>query len=208
MNTREAYAQLKRIGVPAIETAEAAALLRQSKSAASQTLARLAQSGLVTRVRSGTWWIDGPVQREKLAPFLCAPFPGYVSLASALRAHGMIEQIPSVTYVVTLGRSRRIPTSAGSFSLHYIDPVLFGGFEQRGGALVATPEKALFDLAYLAGGRSRLGVGVPELTLPRRFKKRELEQWVERIPSQRARTLTEARLAKLMKSARSSLSRQ
>jgi predicted transcriptional regulator of viral defense system len=198
MNTREAYSRLKRMGVPAIETAEAAALLRQSRSAASQTLARLAQSGLITRVRSGTWWIEGPVQREKLAPYLCAPFPGYVSLASALRVHGMIEQIPSVTYVVTLGRSRRIPTSAGTFSMHHIDPVLFGAFEQRGGALVATPEKALFDLAYLAGGRSRLGVGVPELTLPRRFKKRKLEHWVERIPSQRARTLTEGRLAKMM----------
>lgn len=202
MNASDAYAALKRLGIPVVETAEAAALLGLSKSAASQSLARLARSGLVTRVRSGSWWIDGPVQREKLAPYLAAPFPAYVSLATALRLHGMIEQIPSVTYVVSLGRSRRIPTSAGMFSIHHIDPVLFGGFESRAGTQIASPEKALFDIAYLAGGRSTLRAGVPELELPRRFRERELRRWVGRIPSQRARTLVEARLAKMLKSVR------
>jgi predicted transcriptional regulator of viral defense system len=199
MNARDAYALLRSARVPAIETGEAAALLRQTKSAASRTLSRLALAGLVTRVRSGTWWIDGEVQRERLASFLIAPYPGYVSLSTALWLHGMVEQIPSITYVVSLSRSRRIRTSVGTYSIHHIDPVLFGGFEGRHGAFVATPEKALFDIAYLAGGRGKLGASTPELELPRGFRERELRRWVKKIPSLRAKALVEKRLAKILK---------
>lgn len=57
-----------------------------------------------------------------------------------------------------------------------------------------SPEKALFDFAYLSAGRSRLFATLPELELPRGFRKSELRRWLERIPSPRSRTLTESRL--------------
>jgi predicted transcriptional regulator of viral defense system len=194
MTSGQAYAKLRGLGVPIVETAEAAALLRQSAFAASKTLARLAASGLVSRIRSGTWWIDGPVQPHRVAPHLTAPFPSYLSLHTALRLRGLIEQIPVIVYVVTLDRARLLRTSVGTFSLHHIRPELFGGFELLEGVPVASAEKALFDLAYLAGRRSKLKAGVPELELPRRFRRREIERWVARIPSQRARALTQRRI--------------
>jgi predicted transcriptional regulator of viral defense system len=201
MNSRDAYARLSKLGVPVFETAEAAALLGQSVQAASKTLARLAASGLVTRVRSGTWCIDDSLPPLRLAQYLAAPYPSYLSLYTALRLQGMVQQIPGITYVVTLGRSRFLRTRRGAFSLHHVAPGLFGGFVERDGVPIATAEKALFDIAYLAGGRSRLKVGVPELELPKSFRRRQLSHWLGRIPSKRGRSLVSARLSKMLKSA-------
>jgi hypothetical protein len=52
VNSREAYAKLRGLGVPVIETAEAAAVLRQSAFAASKTLSRLASSIAGSRIPS------------------------------------------------------------------------------------------------------------------------------------------------------------
>ena len=64
-----------------------------------------------------------------------------MSLYSALQYHGIIEQIPSVVYAVTTGRTQRIETPA------------------------ATPEKALVDTLYLRPARSNLFRKLPEAEL-------------------------------------------
>ena len=148
MNASDALARLISLGVPSLRTADAAAALGLSPSAASVALARLARAGLIKRVRSGTWWLgDGP-DPLRLPEFLTAPMPSYVSLLSALSIHGMIEQLPQVTYAVSLARTQVIKTSVGVVSVHHVDPELFGGFAMLPSKVkVATPEKALFDLA-------------------------------------------------------------
>jgi hypothetical protein len=106
-----------------------------------------------------------------------------------------VEQIPEVFYAVSLARTQRITTSAGAFSIHHVVPELFGGFEDsEGGVKMATAEKALFDLAYLSGGRSRLFTGVPEIEIPAAFRWREVRRWIGRVASSRARTLVVRRL--------------
>lgn len=158
-----ALARLLALGVPVVETADAAAALKQEPSATTRTLGRLADAGLIVRVRHGTWWVAPPVDPYRLPEYLTAPFDAYLSLQSALHVHGLIEQIPAVYYVVSLARTQRIPTTAGVYSVHHLAPELFGGFEQTpSGVKLATPEKALFDVAWLAGGRSRLFAGLPD----------------------------------------------
>lgn len=195
MNASDALARLSSLGVPSLRTADAAAALGLSPSGASVALARLARAGLIKRVRSGTWWLgDGP-DPLRLPEFLTAPLPSYVSLLSALSIHGMIEQLPQVTYAVSLARTQVIKTSVGVVSVHHVDAELFGGFVTLPSTVkLATPEKALFDLAYLSGGRSRRFAVLPELELPPRFKQSELRRWLARVPSLRARTLTSRRL--------------
>jgi predicted transcriptional regulator of viral defense system len=119
MNGREAYARLRRLGVPAIDTSDAAAALQQSTAAASMTLSRLVQAGLVAPVRHGQWWLDGPIDPYRLPEHLTAPLPSYVSLHTALHLRGLIEQIPEVFYAVSLARTQRITTRAGTFSIHH-----------------------------------------------------------------------------------------
>jgi predicted transcriptional regulator of viral defense system len=202
MNASDALARLRRLGVPAIETADAAAALGQSTFAASKTLSRLGESGLITPVRKGMWWVESPLDPYRLAAHLTAPLPSYVSLQTALHLRGMIEQIPTIVYVVSLARTESIVTSAGTFSVHHVAPQVFGGFDETAeGVRMATAEKALFDLAYLAGGRSRLFASLPELEVGRGFRWKELKRWRDRIPSDRRRLLVTRRLARFLSKA-------
>ncbi|HWP08016.1 MAG TPA: hypothetical protein VNN72_19865 [Polyangiaceae bacterium] len=199
MNGAEALAILRRLGVPALDTADAAAAFGLSTAAASQTLARLARAGLIRSVRHGTWWLEDRLDRLLLPEYLTAPLPSYVSLQTALHRRGLIEQIPEVIYVVSLARSARLRTKLGTFSIHHVAPEVFGGYEEtEHGVKLATAEKALFDFAYLSSGRTRLFTRLPELEVPRGFRRKELSRWLAKIPSVRSRTLTERKLDALL----------
>jgi predicted transcriptional regulator of viral defense system len=195
MNAAQALSRLRALGVPVIDTADAAAALELSASATTKTLSRLAHAGLITAVRQGTWWVEGEVDPYRLPEHLTAPLDSYLSLQTALHLHGMIEQIPSVLYAVSLARTQRIVTRVGTFSIHHIAPEVFGGYQETDrGAKLASPEKALFDFAYLSAGRSRLFTSLPELEVPRGFRRKELARWVTKISSERSRTITQRKL--------------
>ncbi len=199
MNAREAYGSLLRLGVPVVETADAAAALRQSTGAAAKTLSRLAQAGLIIQVRHGTWWLDGSLDPYRLPAYLTAPLDSYLSLHTALHLRGLVEQVPEVIYAASLARTQRIRTAAGVFSIHHLAPEVYGGYEERpNGVRLATAEKALFDLAYLSAGRSRLFTALPELELPRGFRHAELRRWLARISSPRSSTITLRKLEELL----------
>jgi predicted transcriptional regulator of viral defense system len=203
MNAREAYAILRRLAVPIIRTSDAATALDVALPAAAQTLAALAKSNLVTPIRQGVFWIDGDIDPDRVPEYLTAPLPSYLSVHTALHRRGMIEQIPEVLYAVTLARTKRVDTRVGAFSFHHVAPEVFGGFEElSNGVKLATAEKALFDFAYLSAGKSRLFVVLPELELPRKFRRAELERWVSKIPSERSRTITRRKLREFLMNAR------
>jgi hypothetical protein len=86
--------------------------------------------------------------------------------------------------------------------MHHLAPEVFGGYEEtKTGVKLATAEKALFDFAYLSAGRSRLFTALPELVLPRGFRRGELRHWIDRIPSERSRTITRRKLDALLAAA-------
>jgi predicted transcriptional regulator of viral defense system len=204
MRSREAYAALRGLGAEVIETSDAAAVLRQSASTAAKTLSRLAEAGLISLVRHGTWWLNGSIDLYRLPPYLTAPLESYVSLQTALHLRGMIEQVPETVYAVTLARTERIATTAGTVSVHHVAPEVFGGYEEtERGIKLATAEKALFDVAYLSAGRSRLFTALPELELPRGFRRAELQRWIGKISSERSRTITTRKLAAFLAAPRS-----
>ena len=191
MNAREALGRLRSLHVQAATTGDAAAVLGLSTEAASHTLRRLAASGLVTAVRRGLWVLSDRPDPLALAEYVTAPYPSYVSLQTALYRRGMITQIPSLIYLVSLARSARVQTKVGTYSVHHIRPELFGGFEHdpASGTKLALPEKALFDFLYLSPTRGRLFAALPELELPRGFHRSEARAWAGRIPSRRSRTI-------------------
>jgi predicted transcriptional regulator of viral defense system len=203
VNATTALSTLRKLGVPVIGTSDAAAVLGLRTAAASQTLTRLAEAGLLRRLCHGSWWLEESLDPLRLPEYLTAPYPAYVSLQTALHRRGLIEQIPEVTYAVSLARTQRILTTAGTVSVHQLAPEVYGGFEETAhGAKIATAEKALFDVAYLSAGRSRLFTSLPELELPPTFRRRELAHWLAKIPSVRARTITARKLDELLASDR------
>jgi hypothetical protein len=103
-----------------------------------------------------------------------------------------------VIYAVTLARPRRVRTPPGVVSFHRIPPALLAGFDvDRRGAKIATAEKALFDMLYLAPTRTRLFARLPEIELPRGFEWERLREWVSAVESASRRTFLAKALTEL-----------
>lgn len=195
----DAYASLLRMsaGEP-ISTSEAAARLRVSHSSASHTLGKLSDRGFAQRIRPGLWALgEAAPDRFAIVPSLTAPAPSYVSFASALNYYGLIDQLPRQTTVASTGRPHTIKTALGEYVVHRIPPELFDGWVNERGSPVAIPEKALFDLAYVAAVRGRPAFA-PELDLPPDFSASRFERWIESIGAARLRTLTRQELERLL----------
>ncbi len=200
MKATDAYAKLRRLGVDAITTADAAAVLGADSNTTNKTLTRLAAASLIVPLRRGLWALTASIDPLLLPDFLTAPCASYVSLQTALYHHGLIEQIPAVVYVVSLARSRRVRTSVATFSIHRIAPEVFGGFEVTdAGVKMASPEKALFDLFYLSATRNRELAKLPELEIPRAFDRRILAMWRARITSPLLQKIVNAHIARTFK---------
>jgi predicted transcriptional regulator of viral defense system len=199
MNQIEGLRRLQMLAAPAVETRDVAALLEVSTSNATAILRRLAHKGMIVHLSRGRWLVNVKIDRLALPELILAPYPAYISLQSALFQHGLIEQIPAVIYAVTPARPRRLRTPIATISFHRMPPELFQGFELSSGsdAKIATPEKALFDLLYLAPGRSRVFSKPPELTIPRRFKWQRLKEYTELVRSSGRRAYIAERIRAL-----------
>jgi predicted transcriptional regulator of viral defense system len=196
MSAASDLASLRAMGEPLVRTRDAAVRLGVTESAASHLLRRTANAGLIRPIRRGLWALDLDVDPMQLAPYLTAPYPSYVSLWSALHAHGMLSQIPRETHVVSLGRPGRIATSLGKVVVHQLAPDAFGGYETGRGIQLATPTKALFDLLYLSAANGRFR-SLPEIDLDRGYEPKEARSWVEKLPSARIRAIILKRLRAL-----------
>ena len=185
---------------PVFTTAQAAQAAGLALSNASRDLASLAKQGVIVRIRRGLWAVPG---HPDFSPYVVVPYlaggdeEGYVSLLSAMNLHGMIEQIPGRIQVVAR-RWRGIQTSpVGTFEFHRVSKALFGGYEPYGTAgrfLLATPEKAVFDLLYLSAQRGKRFAQLPEIELPPRFRRSEIRRWAKELssPAYRAAVMNRA----------------
>ena len=203
MNQIEALQRLQTLATPVVESRDVAALLQVSASNATTILRRLGAEGMIVHLSRGRWLVDKKMDRLALPELISAPHPAYISLQSALFHHGLIEQIPSVLYAVTLARPRQIRTPMGTISFHRMPPQIFTGFELSSGsdAKIATPEKALFDLLYLAPGRSRLFSKLPELSIPRGFHWPRLKKYIQQVNSSGRRTYIAERISAIRSAA-------
>ncbi len=156
MRSTALTALLQRHHIRIFTTRDLGLLAGVPPAAAAQSLHRLAADGLVARIKRGVWIHRAApgLHPFEAVPALSAPWPSYVSLHSALSAHGLIEEVPHVTRAVTSGLPRKYPGPLGDFQFHHLPNRLLWGFTRhRTGEAVyplAEPEKAFLDLAYLA----------------------------------------------------------
>ena len=202
MSASTDLANLRAMGRPLVTTRDAAVRLGRPESATSHLLRRLADAGVVRSVRRGLWAVEPDVDPMQVVPWVTAPYPSYVSLWSALHAHGMLSQIPRETHAVSLGRAQRVDTSLGVLVVRHIAPEVFGGYETSAdGIALATPAKAVFDLAYLSATHGRRFRHFPEVELGPGYHPRDARSWVSRIPSARLRAITLERIETIETSA-------
>jgi predicted transcriptional regulator of viral defense system len=190
MSAASDLASLRGMGRRLVTTRDAAVRLGHSTSAASHLLRRLADAGVVLAIRRGLWALEPNVDPMQLAVWATAPYPSYISLWSALHAHGMLAQIPRETHVVSVGRPQRIETALGILVVHRVAPEVFGGYEITNDVQLATPAKAVFDLAYLSASHGQRFRHLPELELGRGYRPQGVQLWVSKIKSTRLRAMT------------------
>jgi len=183
-----------------ITTREASQLTGLSIPAASMALGRLAAGGLSTPLKKGNWLLGVPSSKPgALVTAAAEPYQAYLSGWSALRLHDRIQQIPQKHFAMTLGRPGEMDIAGTQIALHTITPALFGGysFDSRVDGFVATPEKAVFDLAYLkAMNRSRVSASLPEADLSG-LQWNDVRHWVRLIPASRVREAVERNLDRM-----------
>jgi predicted transcriptional regulator of viral defense system len=210
MTQIEALAQIERLGLPLFETKDLAALLKVENSNANKIASRLAQTGLVIPIRRGRWALRSRLNKLAIPEHLTAPYPTYVSLQTALYHHGMISQIPAVTYAVSLARTKRYDTPIGTISIHHVEPEFFFGYEldESGMVKMAKPEKALVDVCYFSPTRSRLFQRLPEIEIPGRFSWNKTFAIASKIKSRPRRIFVERALESVRESSKNNKQRR
>lgn len=191
MQLINAYQLLKKTNRQVFHTGDVASILNITPGAASQISIRLRNQGFVVSLKKGLWCISEGIDPLFIAEELVAPFPSYLSCQTALYYHNMIDQIPSVIYSVTPGRTKTFKTTIGSYSFHHLDPSFFFGYDTIGKQQIkmASPEKALLDFFYLQPGKSPLFRALPELEIPPQFSWEKTWDMLDKIKHPRIKTL-------------------
>jgi predicted transcriptional regulator of viral defense system len=135
-------------------------------------LVRWVNAGKLIQLRRSLYALNRPFRKIEPHPFLLANRvrkASYVSLQSALSHYNMIPEYVPVVTSVTTGRPDRVRTELGTYTFRHVRKPLFGGFlsitvAPGQSAFLATPEKALLDLIYLAPGGD-LKASIDELRL-------------------------------------------
>ena len=121
----------------------------RQESSLFKVVQRLVKAGVLDRVERGKYIrADYSGSPFKLANFLYQP--SYVSFESALSFHGILSQFPAEITSVTTGLGKQKKFSGRVYGYYRIQPRLYWGYFKQEGYLMAEPEKAVLDQAYLA----------------------------------------------------------
>jgi predicted transcriptional regulator of viral defense system len=177
-----------------------------SLSAASNRLHRLVEDNFLTRITRGVWANTSHPHFHPLAcvPYLLGKEQGYVSFLTALNLHDVIWQIPKTIQVATTGRPRVLDSPVTRFEFLRLKPELMRSgiewSETHQPYLIATREKALFDVLYISTRKNRRFKKLPELDLiDSGFDRRKFEHLLRDSPLPvRIRSAMQARWQKLI----------
>lgn len=199
MNAIKFLSKIKASKLCLFHTREIAAMFDVSIHSAGKYLEALRAQNFVEKISRSRWAVIGPdFDLMQVAEFISAPNESYISLHTALFHYGMIAQVPSRIYSVTVDRSKVVKTPLGTFSFHHCDPKFFFGYEYIKPFLkIATPEKALVDYFYFAPTKSRQFTKLPELEFPNKFSWKKVDEYCDAVPSARNRSLVKSKIAGL-----------
>jgi predicted transcriptional regulator of viral defense system len=144
--------------LPVIETSTLRSWGEEPRALSVQ-LSRWVKAGKLVMLRRGVYMLPAALRRstpsaEYLANLLVTP--SYVSFERALAIHGLVPERVPLIQSVTTARPGLFQTPVGDFEYRHVKTRWFVGYREssvgKDRALVATPEKALLDLAYFSTG--------------------------------------------------------
>jgi len=155
---------LKKEGLPVVDISLLKKLtgLKNSQSLAS-FIKSLEKAGVLEKAERSKYLVTSNLGNDFLIANLLYK-PSYVSLATALNVCGMLSQMPVEITSITTKRKKEKKVNGKLFVYHKISKKLFWGFEKKGRALIAVPEKALLDNFYFKTKGIR-GIEIDDLDL-------------------------------------------
>ncbi len=113
------------------------------------SLNRIVKRGELTRLSKGIYAVDAfKIDWEQFAGETYSP--SYISFESALARYNILSQQPASIILATTRRGKIMELKEKTIIYRHIMPRLFWGYEREENRLIAEPEKAFLDLAYLS----------------------------------------------------------
>jgi len=142
--------RLKKINKLYYTIADILTITNYSENSLYVILNRLVKQGELIRITSGIYILPeqyGEIERIANALY----FPSYLSFDTALAKFGVISQLPYTLMFATPLKTKTIQLSNYKAEYKKIKKELFFGYTtNKEGLLIATPEKALFDIYYIS----------------------------------------------------------
>ncbi len=111
---------------------------------------KLIKSGVLEKVGRNCYiLVQKPAHQFLVANYYLAP--SYISFESALSYYGILSQFPTEVTSVTSRNTSKYYLNYQMYSFTHLKKDLYWGYEKRDdGFLIASPEKAILDQAYMA----------------------------------------------------------
>lgn len=139
---------------------------------------RAVRSGLLKKITKNIYTnkIEN-VNWENLAINLYKP--SYISFEYALSYYNILSQRASDITLATTKRKKEVYTKERQIIYHHIKNELFWGYLKKGDILIAEPEKAFLDLAYLSlNGYANFDVEEMNINL---LKTKKIKNYLKKI---------------------------
>lgn len=115
---------------------------------------RLEKNKLINRLIKGKYTVSNiNISDFEKANLILSP--SYISLESALTYYGVLPQFTYSITSVTTQKSKRFEIGSKEYEYTKISSNYYSDFVKKDNFLIATPEKALIDLIYLASKKLR-----------------------------------------------------
>lgn len=149
-------------------------------------VSRMIKSGEIRSLTKGYYGLPGAVlDLPKIAVEIYAP--SYLSFEWALGQYGILSQKAYSITLATTKRTKQISLEETNVIYRHIQPKLFFGYILKDGYLIAEPEKAFLDLAYLSlNGYAKFDAEEMDLEL---LDKNKVEKYLNLFESKRLERL-------------------
>lgn len=156
-----------------------------SRMVASEQLIKVGQRLYTTDIKNIDW--------EKFSVEVYAP--SYISFEYALARHNILSQKPHSLTLATSKRTNTVFTRVNELHYHHLNPSHYWGYLYEAGVLIAEPEKAFLDLAYLSlNGYAKFDAEEMNLGL---LNKTKLASYLKKFKSTKLNNLIKNILVKL-----------
>lgn len=121
----------------------------EKDNTAYKTAEKLIADKFLLRLKKGLYASTlNPPEIFEIANALC--LPSYISLESALNHYGILSQFPYSITSVSPKKSNKIAVEEKEYEYTQLSRKLYWGFRREGQIIIASPEKALLDMIYMA----------------------------------------------------------